>query len=104
MTSAMAGAMLMSDLVIERKNDYSPIFSPQRTMEVKQLASNIASSALGLLDPHTPRCTHLGCALKYNKEEHTWDCPCHGSRFSETGNVIDNPAEDDLKNFKKIKL
>ena len=44
------------------------------------------------------RCPHMGCALKWNSSEHTWDCPCHGSRFTEEGKLIENPATDDLKN------
>ena len=44
-----------------------------------------------------PRCPHLGCALKYNPQEHSWDCPCHGSRFGEDGQLIDNPSTDDLR-------
>lgn len=36
-----------------------------------------------------------GCALKYNKQEHSWDCPCHGSRFDEKGKVSENPAIKD---------
>jgi Rieske Fe-S protein len=43
----------------------------------------------------------MGCALKYNKVEHTWDCPCHGSRFDEYGELINNPATDDLPSFKR---
>lgn len=39
-----------------------------------------------------PRCSHLGCELKWNQDELTWDCPCHGSRFDYKGNLIDNPA------------
>jgi Rieske Fe-S protein len=54
-----------------------------------QLAINAFESALGLLTPTTPRCPHLGCALKYYKAEHTWDCPCHGSRFTEHGELIE---------------
>ena len=42
------------------------------------------------------RCPHLGCALRWNREEHTWDCPCHGSRFDEEGRMLDNPATGDL--------
>jgi len=39
-----------------------------------------------------PMCTHMGCALKWNKDENTWDCTCHGSRFDYEGNVIGGPA------------
>lgn len=41
-------------------------------------------------------CPHLGCVLQWNPEELTWDCPCHGSRFDYKGNLIDNPAKEDL--------
>lgn len=37
-------------------------------------------------------CTHLGCPLEYNAAERSFDCACHGSRFSETGDVIEGPA------------
>ncbi len=45
------------------------------------------------------RCPHLGCALSFNKVEKTWECPCHGSRFSYTGELIDNPAQTSLKRY-----
>ena len=40
---------------------------------------------------------YMGCALKWNPQEHSWDCPCHGSRFTKTGRVLENPANGDLK-------
>lgn len=43
------------------------------------------------------RCPHLGCQLEWNPDEKSWDCPCHGSRFDYLGNVLDNPAQDNLK-------
>ena len=43
----------------------------------------------------------MGCMLKWNKAEHTWDCPCHGSRFDEDGGLIDNPAKRDAAHVAK---
>ncbi|MCL2771298.1 MAG: Rieske 2Fe-2S domain-containing protein [Firmicutes bacterium] len=37
-------------------------------------------------------CTHMGCNLRWNKDEASWDCPCHGSRFTPKGDVINGPA------------
>lgn len=97
MTSSMVAAKLLTDLAQEKENPYAPVFSPQRSMLHAQLAVNGAESLLGLLTPTVPRCPHLGCALKYNPQEHSWDCPCHGSRFTEEGELINNPATDDKK-------
>ena len=97
MTNAMVAADLLCDLVRGKSNPYANLFDPSRTILRPQLAVNAFESTVGILTPTAPRCPHLGCALKYNRAEHTWDCPCHGSRFTEQGELIDNPATDDKK-------
>ncbi len=62
-----------------------------------QLALNALEAAASLLTPTAPRCPHMGCALKWNAQEHSWDCPCHGSRFTQEGGLIENPAMRDLE-------
>lgn len=94
-TNAMVAAKILSDLISEKENKYSKIYAPYRSIVHPQLALNGVDAVLNLITPTAPRCPHLGCALKYNKAEHSWDCPCHGSRFSTTGKLLDNPATDD---------
>lgn len=50
----------------------------------------------GKLYAVSSRCPHLGCELVFNPDEKSWDCPCHGSRFSYTGERLCGPAETDL--------
>lgn len=97
MTNAMVAAEVLRDMALEKDNSFAKVFSPNRRILHPQLGINLFESQLGLITPTTPRCPHLGCALKYNKFEHSWDCPCHGSRFSEKGKVIDNPANGNKK-------
>ena len=97
MTSAMAAATVLCDLVQGRDSPYAALFSPSRSVLRPQLAANAAGAAASLLTPTAPRCPHMGCALKYNPQEHSWDCPCHGSRFGTDGQLLDNPSTSDLK-------
>lgn len=96
MTGSMVSARIISDLILGRRNEYAEVFSPSRSILKPQLLLNCAETTVNFLFPTTKRCPHLGCALKYNPEEQSWDCACHGSRFSESGKVLDNPANGDL--------
>lgn len=97
MTSAMASSEILCDAVLGRENDCAPVFSPSRNILTVQLAVNGGTFLTNILTPTKKRCPHMGCALKWNAAEHSWDCPCHGSRFHENGKLIENPATDDLK-------
>lgn len=55
----------------------------------------------GTLRTVKPICPHLGCVVAWNKAEQSWDCPCHGSRFSAEGAVLHSPA---MKPLEKIDL
>jgi len=92
MTSSMIAAQLLTDLITGRENKFERVFSPSRFMLCSQLAVNAAHSFKNLVRLSRPRCSHLGCALKWNPHEHTWDCPCHGSRFDKSGELIIGPA------------
>lgn len=97
MTGAMTAAMLMKDLITDKQSDFAELYSPSRSIIKPQLFINGFEATTNLLTLTKRRCPHLGCALKWNKAEHSWDCPCHGSRFSEKGKVMENPANGDLK-------
>lgn len=97
MTGAMVSAMILSDMIMGKRNDYADIFSTSRNIIKPQLFINGGKAIKNLLTPTAKRCPHMGCALKWNFAEHSWDCACHGSRFSADGMVLDNPANGDLK-------
>ena len=93
MTGSMAAAMLLTggmDAEIEK------LFRPERSMLRPQLLVNGFEAVKNLLAPRRHRCTHLKCGLKWNDEEKSWDCPCHGSRFDQEGEVLDGPAQKKL--------
>ena len=50
-----------------------------------------------VLHVHSAVCPHLGCNVRWNTAERTWDCPCHGSRFDTKGCVLNGPATKDLE-------
>jgi len=97
MSTAMAAARILTDVILGKDDPYGGLFFPSRSMLHKQLLCNGVETTVNLLRPTTPRCPHLGCALHWNNAEHSWDCSCHGSRFDQNGKVLNNPATDDMK-------
>ena len=95
-----AAAELLAAQIGGRDHPWTDLFDPSRLRPkasapsfVKENA-NVALRFVGdrITNRGAPRCTHLGCLLKWNGAEETWDCPCHGSRFAATGEVIEGPA------------
>lgn len=94
MTGAMISAMILTGKADAHLAD---CFRPQRSMMRSQLFINTFETAKNFLKPTAPRCTHLGCALKWNVSEQSYDCSCHGSGFDKDGKVKHNPAQKPLK-------
>lgn len=104
MTSSMVAAMIISDKIVGKENPYAFAFTPQRLLVragCKRFLMDAWESVIGLgrglFEKKEERCTHMGCALQWNQEEESWDCPCHGSRYTKEGKTIDNPAQTMLK-------
>lgn len=140
MTNGVSAAMIIRDLIINKKSEYEEIFKPYRKgsfftkyaiKENINAGINMISGKMNLGHDDMPiqkgegkivniegerygayrhfdnnlfivdiTCTHLGCELKFNGAEKTWDCPCHGSRFDYKGNVVEGPALNPLRLFK----
>ena len=95
-----AAAELLAAQIAGRDHRWSELFDPSRLRPragastfVKENANVAYHFFADRVRKHgAPRCTHLGCLLDWNDAERTWDCPCHGSRFAESGEVIEGPA------------
>ena len=95
-TSSMAAAGILTSMIMEEENPYSEVFCPSRNMISRQLFVNGGVAVKNMLAFSKKCCPHMGCTLKWNGQEHSWDCPCHGSRFDEKGELLDNPANGNL--------
>ena len=137
MTHCTAGAILVSDLILERPNRWTELYAPSRkafhgigefiTEQANTLAQYtdwlrggdvesageieagrgallrdggrllaVYRSEDGGISAVSAACTHLGCAVRWNGAEKSWDCPCHGSRFAPDGTVLHGPARRPL--------
>ncbi len=137
MTHGTIAGLLLTDLIMGRKNPWESIYDPSRITlkalpqfakenfnvavqytdlvvagdvdsveEIKPGEGAIISRGLrkvaayrdpqGEVHEFSAVCRHLGCIVKWNTSENTWDCPCHGSRYDSCGEVIQGPANSDL--------
>lgn len=110
MTSSMVAAEIITDMIMGRKNENEEVFAPQRfpvTAMSGNLAENTAKAVKGLSKQllrqgEVPsKCSHMGCKLEKNADEGTWECPCHGSGFTEDGELLRGPAQENLAMWKK---
>jgi len=137
MTHGTIAGLLLTDLIMGRKNEWEPLYDPGRITlkalpefakenfnvavqytdlvvagdvdsvdEIKNGNGAIISRGLskvaayrdhdGELHEFSAVCRHLGCIVKWNSLEKSWDCPCHGSRYDALGTVLQGPANSDL--------
>ena len=111
MTTSMVAAMIISDQIVGKKNPYEDVFAPQRVLLKagwKDFFVDAGESVIGLVKgkfvKKNKRCGHMGCALTWNEDERSWDCRCHGSRYSEDGRLLDNPAMEDMGEKQKSEV
>lgn len=80
---------------IERISDWQP--GEGRLVETDGKKVAVYVDEAGAVHALSPVCTHMGCIVHWNAAEKSWDCPCHGSRFDYTGEVLEGPALAPLK-------
>lgn len=127
MTYAALSAVLNRDIIINRTNKYKALFNPERIGNIGEITKResfsqtpefndeetslnsgkvveinnekiaIYKDEAGNTHKLSPICTHLGCTVGWNDKEKTWDCPCHGSRYTKDGSVLNGPAKKPLK-------
>ena len=101
MTTSMIAAKILSDQICGKENPYQELFSPQRFFfraGIKNFLIDLIESVVNLILGafSKKRCSHMGCKLVWNPTEESWDCACHGSRYSSNGELLDNPAQKNI--------
>jgi glycine/D-amino acid oxidase-like deaminating enzyme len=111
MTKGTMAGSIISDLITGKQNPYAFAFSPQRKFTWAALGGALSINATttahlvgGLFRVSCPTCPHFKCKLKWNKDESSWDCPCHGSRFDQFGHVLESPAIHGIVNTDSLNI
>lgn len=95
MTGSMIAAQVILDEIEYRENAYRYLFNPHRHMPIFPLLKNVGTVLWNFIKPKK-RCSHLGCSLYYNEVEGVYECPCHGTKYTSSGDVIFNPAQKNI--------
>jgi glycine/D-amino acid oxidase-like deaminating enzyme/nitrite reductase/ring-hydroxylating ferredoxin subunit len=92
--NAQVAARLVGDRLTKPGNRPIESLQPDEGDIVRHDGEKVAAyrDEDGALVAVSPRCTHLGCQVNWNRAERSWDCPCHGSRFAPDGRVLQGPA------------
>ncbi|MGE7622289.1 FAD-dependent oxidoreductase [Viridibacillus sp. NPDC096237] len=100
LANSIVAAQLLRDGIVGKPNAGISLYSPKHTkfgdavFQALKLGGKVTKDFVGghVTRRAMPRCTHLGCKTRWNEADETWDCPCHGSRFSKDGAVLEGPA------------
>ncbi|MDP8913399.1 MAG: FAD-dependent oxidoreductase [Pseudomonadota bacterium] len=95
--NAEVAAHLVSGYLSRKPKSYDEL-EPGHAAIMKVDGENVAAfkDEAGLVHAVSAVCTHMGCLVGWNATDRTWDCPCHGSRFELSGEVIHGPATQPL--------
>ena len=94
----VAAELIKDRLLKADAKDFAEVGNGEgKIMEVNDQKCAVSRDGSGALHVVSAVCTHLGCIVHWNAAEKSWDCPCHGSRFSTNGSVLEGPAIDPLK-------
>ncbi|MDD7735855.1 MAG: FAD-dependent oxidoreductase [Bacilli bacterium] len=94
-TWAAISAKIITDMI--EGGQRVDLVDPGRNFIKKQLFLNLGNVLKNMLSFQIPRCTHMGVKMKYNRIDKTFECPAHGTRFNQLGEVINGPAKKDSK-------
>jgi len=126
MTNSTISGKIISDLILSNDNEYIKLFNPNRInlpllLGMFSSINYIKPYVEGFFTKYLPKdiskdkciyakykdtknkehkvsliCPHMKCPLIYNKDSNTWDCPCHGSKFTKEGKLLKGPAKKDI--------
>ena len=82
----------------EKLEEFSSLAPDEgRVVKLNNEAMALYKDEHGSLHAVNPTCTHMKCSVAWNAAEKSWDCPCHGARYSIEGDVLNGPADANLE-------